>query len=188
MTQPRAFIFDLDGTLVDSNELHIESWERAFQHFGKRFSREQQRAQIGKGSDQHLPAFLSSAEMVQFGQALDYYRSKIFKDDYRGRVRPFPQARPLCQRIYDDGKQIVLATSGSKSATKFLIDLLEIEELIVGFASADDAERSKPAPDIFRSALDKLDGISAAETITVGDTRFDIEAAGKAGLRTIALL
>lgn len=59
-----AFIFDLDGTLVDSNELHVDSWDAAFRHFGKEFSREQLRAQIGKGSDNYLPEFLSAEEIA----------------------------------------------------------------------------------------------------------------------------
>ena len=63
-----AFIFDIDGTLVDSNELHVESWDRAFRHFGKTFSKEKLRAQIGKGSDQYLPEFLSQEEIERFGK------------------------------------------------------------------------------------------------------------------------
>ena len=74
----RAFIFDVDGTLVDSNELHVESWDRAFRHFGKQFSREQLRGQIGKGSDQYLPEFLSAEEIERFGKELDEYRSELF--------------------------------------------------------------------------------------------------------------
>jgi HAD superfamily hydrolase (TIGR01549 family) len=183
----RAFIFDLDGTLVDSNELHVESWDRAFRHFGKRFSREQLRAQIGKGSDQYLPEFLSAREIERFGKELDQYRSKLFKKEYLPRVQPFPKVRELFQRIRDDRKRIVLASSGKKDDTKYYIKLLKIDNLIDGYTSADDADRSKPAPDLFSAALDKVN-VSPDEAITVGDTRFDIEAAAKAGLVTIALL
>jgi beta-phosphoglucomutase-like phosphatase (HAD superfamily) len=96
--------------------------------------------------------------------------------------------RELFQRIHDDNKRIVLASSGKKNDTKYYIDLLKIGDLIDGYVSGDDANSSKPAPDIFAAALKKLGDISPADAVTVGDTRFDIEAARKAGLKTIALL
>ena len=183
-----AFIFDIDGTLVDSNELHVDSWDRAFRHFGKQFPREKLRAQIGKGSDQYLPEFLTPEEIDRFGKDLDDYRSDLFKKEYLPKVRPFPKVRELFQRIRDDDKRIVLASSGKKADTKYYIDLLEIDDLIEGYTSGDDAENSKPAPDIFAASLKKLGGISPADALTVGDTRFDIEAASKAGLKTIAFV
>jgi HAD superfamily hydrolase (TIGR01509 family) len=183
-----AFIFDIDGTLVDSNELHVDSWDRAFRHFGKGFPREKLRAQIGKGSDQYLPEFLTPQEIDRFGKDLDDYRSDLFKKEYLPKVRPFPRVRELFQRIRDEDKRIVLASSGKKADTKYYIDLLKIDDLIEGYTSGDDAENSKPAPDIFAASLNKLGGISPADALTVGDTRFDIEAARKAGLKTIAFL
>jgi HAD superfamily hydrolase (TIGR01549 family) len=182
-----AFIFDLDGTLVDSNELHVQSWDRAFRHFGKEFPREKLRAQIGKGSDQYLPEFLTPNEIERLGQELDEYRSELFKKEYLPRVQPFAQVRDLFQRIRADGKPIVLATSGKKEETKYYTELLRIADLIAGQTTADDAENSKPAPDIFTAALEKLDGISAAQALVVGDTRFDMEAAGKGGFPAIAV-
>ncbi len=187
--QHRAFIFDIDGTLVDSNELHVDSWDRSFRHFGKQFSRDALRAQIGKGSDQYLPEFLTSEEIERFGKELDQDRSELFRKEYLPRVRPFPKVRELFQRIRDDDKRIILASSGKEEDTKYYIeDLLKIDNLIEGYTCADDADRSKPAPDIFTAALEKLGGVSPSDAITVGDTRFDIEAAAKAGLATIALL
>jgi HAD superfamily hydrolase (TIGR01549 family) len=181
-----AFIFDIDGTLVDSNELHVDSWDRAFRRFGKQFPREELRAQIGKGSDQYLPEFLTPDEIDRFGKELDDYRSDLFKKEYLPKVRPFPKVRELFQRIRHDNKRIVLASSGKKADTKYYIDFLKIDDLIEGYTSGDDADSSKPAPDIFAASLKKLGNISDA--VTIGDTRFDIEAARKAGLRTIAFL
>jgi beta-phosphoglucomutase-like phosphatase (HAD superfamily) len=90
-----AFIFDIDGTLVDSNELHVHSWDRAFQRFGKQFPREKLRAQVGKGSDQYLPEFLTPEEIKHFGKELDEYRSELFRKEYLPKVRPFPKVREL---------------------------------------------------------------------------------------------
>jgi len=184
----RAFIFDIDGTLVDSNELHVDSWDRAFQRFGKQFSREQLRAQVGKGSDQYLPEFLAPEEIRRFGKELDDYRSELFRKEYLPKVQPFPKVRELFQRLRDDNKRIVLASSGKKADTKYYVDLLKIGDFIDGYVSGDDADSSKPAPDIFAASLDKLGDISPADAVTVGDTRFDVEAAKKADLRTIAFL
>jgi HAD superfamily hydrolase (TIGR01509 family) len=184
----RAFIFDIDGTLVDSNELHVESWDRAFRKFGKQFPRGALRAQIGKGSDQYLPEFLTKKEIADFGKELDEYRSELFRKEYLPRVRPFPKVRELFQRVRDDHKGIVLASSGKKADTEHYVRLLKIGSLIDGYTSADDADNSKPAPDIFAASLKKLVGVSPADVVTIGDTRFDIEAARKAGLTTIAFL
>jgi len=183
-----AFIFDIDGTLVDSNELHVDSWDRAFRRFGKNFSREQLRAQIGKGSDQYLPEFLTPEEIKRFGKELDEYRSELFRKEYLPKVRPFPKVRELFQRIRDDNKRNVLASSGKKADTEYYIDLLNIGDLIEGFVSGDDAEKSKPAPDIFAASLEKLGDVSPADAVAVGDTRFDIEGARKSDLKTIAFL
>jgi phosphoglycolate phosphatase-like HAD superfamily hydrolase len=87
-----AFVFDIDGTLVDSNELHVDSWDRAFRRFGKKFAPERLRAQIGKGSDQYLPAFLTPDEIKRFGKDLDEYRSELFRKEYLPQIRPFPKS------------------------------------------------------------------------------------------------
>ena len=183
-----AFIFDIDGTLVDSNEFHVDSWDSAFRRFGKEFPRERLRAQIGKGSDQYLPEFLTPDEIDRFGKELDDYRSDLFRKEYLPKVRPFSKVRELFHRIRDDNKRIVLASSGKKADTKYYIHLLNVDKLIDGYVSGDDADQSKPAPDIFAASLKKLGGISPNDAVTVGDTRFDIEAARKAGMKTIAFL
>lgn len=184
----QAVIFDLDGTLVDSNDLHVESWDRAFRHFGKQFSLEALRRQIGKGSDQYLPEFLTDQEIQKFGKKLDKYRSKLFTKEYLPRVKPFPKVRELFERIRGDGKQIALATSSKESESKIYKKLLQIEDLIDAETNADDADKSKPCPDIFEAALQKLDQSQSSQVIVVGDTRYDVEAAQKASLATIGLL
>jgi HAD superfamily hydrolase (TIGR01549 family) len=182
----RAFIFDIDGTLVDSNDLHVQSWNRAFRHFGKTFPIEALRDQIGKGSDQYIPQFLTADEIKSFGKQLDDYRSEIFRKEYLPKVRPFPKVRELFERIKDDRKRIVLASSGKQKDTEYYIDLLKIDDLIEGYVSGDKADRSKPAPDIFTACLDKFK-LVRNESVVIGDTRFDVEAAARAGLRSIGV-
>ena len=181
-----TFIFDIDGTLVDSNDLHVESWDRAFRHFGKSFPIEALREQIGKGTDQYLPEFLTPDEIQRFGKQLDEYRSKIFREDYLPKVKPFPGVKALFEHIHDDGKKIVLASSGKQKDTDYYIDLLKVGHLIEGCISGDEAGRSKPAPDIFLEAIDKFQ-LSRNATLVVGDTRWDVAAAARAGLQTIGV-
>jgi HAD superfamily hydrolase (TIGR01509 family) len=183
----RAVIFDLDGTLVDSNELHVESWDRAFRKFGKEFPLEALRKQIGKGSDQYLPEFLNEEELRTLGPKIDEFRSELFQKEYLPRVQPFPQVRELFERIKRDDRRIVLASSGKGKEVKHYQKLCHIEDLVDGQTTADDADKSKPHPDIFEAALEDLK-LAASEAIVIGDTRYDVEAAQKIGLTTIGFL
>jgi len=182
-----AIVFDLDGTIVDSNDLHVEAWNEAFQHFGKHFPMADLRKQIGKGSDQYLPVFLSADELSTLGKQIDEYRSKLFKEKFLPRVRAFPKVRELFERIKSDGKRIALATSSQKDDVRTYTDLADIGDLIDCQTTADDADKSKPAPDVLKAALDAL-ALSPACAIAVGDTRFDVEAAKRIGLATVGML
>ena len=184
----KAVIFDIDGTLVDSVDLHAQAWKEAFKHFGKDVPYEQVRHQIGKGGDQLMPVFLTREELEEFGDELEEYRSKIFKRDSLPRVRAFPKVRELFQKIKQDGKRIALASSAKEEELKVYKKIAQIEDLVEEETSADDADRSKPHPDIFKAALERLDDITPREAIAVGDTPYDAEAAGKTGIRTIGLL
>ena len=182
-----SFVFDIDGTLVDSNELHVQSWDRAFRHFGKVFPIEALHDQIGKGSDQYLPQFLTAEEIERFGKKLDDFRSEVFRKEYLPKVKPFPKVRELFEHIKsDDGKRILLASSGKQKDTDYHVDLLKIDKYIDGCVSGDEAGRSKPAPDLFLECLNKFK-LNRKEAIVIGDTRWDVEAAGRAGLKTIAV-
>ena len=183
----KAVIFDIDGTLVDSVDLHARAWQEAFAHFGKQFSFERVRYQIGKGGDQLLPVFLSEDEIEKFGDELTEYRGELFKREYLPRVVAFPRVRELFERILRDGKHIALASSAKKDELSEYKRIANIEDLIKEEASADDAEKSKPHPDIFEAALAEL-GIEPTDAIVVGDTHYDAEAARKACVRTIGVL
>ena len=184
----RAVVFDVDGTLVDSVDLHARAWQKAFAHFGRQIPYEEVRHQIGKGGDQLLPEFFSQEELDRFGEELEKYRSELFKRDYLPRVTGFPQVRELFERVLADGKRIALASSAKKDELGVYKKIAGIEDLVEDETSADDAEKSKPHPDIFEAALEKLDGVRPQEVIVVGDTPYDAQAAGKAGLTTVGLL
>jgi HAD superfamily hydrolase (TIGR01549 family) len=182
-----AVVFDLDGTLVDSNEFHVEAWDLAFRHFGMEFPMSKLRANIGKGSDQYLPEFLNPHQLQTYGKEIDQYRSALFRKEFLPRIKPFPRVRELFERIKHDGHRIALATSSKKDDVKTYTELARITDLVDCQITSDDADESKPAPDVFRAALDKLD-LTGDQAVAVGDTRFDIEAARQIDLPTIAVL
>src|ERR1700759_2502659 len=142
-----AVIFDLDGTLVDSNDLHVEAWNEAFQHFGKHFPISKLREQIGKGSDKYLPEFLSPEELKKIGKQIDDYRSELFRKKFLPQVKPFPKGRELFERVRADGKRIAIATSSHKEDVEKCMKRARIDGLVDIQITADDAGESKPAPD-----------------------------------------
>lgn len=183
-----AVIFDIDGTLVDSVDLHAQAWKEAFKHYGKDIPFEQVRRQIGKGGDQLMPVFFSRDELDEFGQEMEEYRGHLFKRDFMPRVRPFHRVRELFERIKADGKRIALASSAKEEELAVYKKIAHIEDLVEAETSADDAEKSKPHPDIFEAALEQLGDIARDKVIVVGDTPYDAEAAGKLRLKTIGVL
>lgn len=184
----RAVIFDIDGTLVDSVDLHAQAWQEAFKRFGREIPYQDVRHQIGKGGDQLMPVFFSKEELDRFGEELEKYRGDLYKREYLPRVRGFPKVRELFERIKADGKRIALASSAKEDELETYKKVARIEDLVEKETSADDADKSKPHPDIFEAALEQLGDIAPDEAIVVGDTQYDAQAAGKLNLRTIGML
>ncbi|POR43527.1 HAD family hydrolase [Methylobacterium sp. V23] len=184
----RAVIFDIDGTLLDSVDLHAQAWVDAFAHFGVTVSHDQARSQIGKGGDQLLPVFLDAERIEREGETIEAYRSDLFKRNYLAKVKPFPGVRALFEHLKDQGLTIALASSGKAKEVEHYQSLMKVEDLTDVVVSSDDVERSKPFPDIFQAALEKLAPITAAEAVVIGDTPYDADAAQKAGLPTIGVL
>jgi HAD superfamily hydrolase (TIGR01509 family) len=112
----------------------------------------------------------------------------LFKERYLHRIKPFPGVRELFQRVIADGKAIALASSAKEDELAQYKKIANIADLIDVETSSDDAEKSKPHPDIFRAALAKLDIAEPGRVLVVGDTPYDAEAAARAGLRTVGLL
>jgi HAD superfamily hydrolase (TIGR01509 family) len=183
-----AVIFDIDGTLIDSVDLHAEAWRVSLARFGKTVTFEEVRRQIGKGGDQLMPVFLSPQELEKFGEELEQFRSELFKKEFLPSVKPFPGVRQLFQRIRQDDKRIALASSAKGDELKTYKSIAGIDDIVDTQTSSDDAERSKPYPDIFQAALAQLGGVTPDKALVVGDTAYDAEAAGKAHLRVIGVM
>ena len=185
---PKAVIFDVDGTLIDTVDLHAAAWVETFRRYGREISHDEVRGQIGKGGDQLMPVFLPADLIERQGEEIEAFRKELFKRDYLPRARPFPGVRPLFERIRAAGQHIVLASSGKADEVEHYKKLADIADLIDDATSSDDAERSKPYPDIFQAALGRIAPIGPEDAVVVGDTPYDAEAAGKAGLRTVGVL
>jgi HAD superfamily hydrolase (TIGR01549 family) len=184
---PKAAIFDVDGTLLDSVDLHALAWHNAMVRFGHDVSFEQARSQIGKGGDKLIPVFLSEDEQRDHGKELDSWRSEHFKTKYLPLVRPFSAVPDLLQRSRNAGLRISIASSAKKDELEKYLDIAGIKKLIDEIVSSEDVEESKPAPDIFKAVLQKL-AIEGRDAVAIGDTPYDAEAAGKAEVRTIGVL
>jgi HAD superfamily hydrolase (TIGR01549 family) len=184
----KFFIFDIDGTLVDSNDFHAMAWQKAFSAKGKDISLKQIRPHIGKGSDQFLPAFLDKKELKELGEELDELQGRIFREQYLFQVRPFPKVRELFKSIRNAGGKIALASSSDKKDVEKYEIIAQIEDLVEESASSDEAEKTKPAPDIFEAAMRNLGNPPKNSVIVIGDTPHDAVAARRAGLSVVGVL
>jgi HAD superfamily hydrolase (TIGR01509 family) len=184
-----AVIFDIDGTLLDSVDLHAQAWQEALRKFGHDIPFVQIRRQIGKGGDQLLPVFLSEQELKEKGEEIMQYRGRLFKEKYLRKVKPFPKVRELFEKIKAHGQQVALASSAKGDELKDFERIANIEDLVEVETSSADAERSKPHPDIFEAALARLGKkVSREEAIVVGDSPHDAEAAKRAHVRAVGVL
>lgn len=182
-----AVIFDIDGTLVDSVDLHARAWLDAIEKWGKHPGFPAVRRQIGKGGDQLLREFFTEDELEGIEKEMSGWRERHFRENFRDQVRAFPRVRELFLAIKKAGLAIALASSAKREDLEYYRKLAAIHDLLDHVSSKDDVERSKPHPDVFAAALEKLGRPDPARVIAVGDTRWDAEAAGKAGLATIGV-
>ncbi|MGV9420155.1 HAD family hydrolase [Streptomyces sp. NPDC003674] len=182
----RAAVFDVDGTLVDTNHLHVVTWWEAFRQAGHDVPMHAVHRAVGLGStdliahllgdgrDEEQDAELSAAHKALYGQYFD-------------RLPALPKAGELLRRLHSDGWRVVLATSASGAELGALRRAIDADEAIVGTASADDVARGKPAPEPVQLALE-LAGVPASRAVFVGDTVWDMRAGAKAGVRCVGLL
>jgi HAD superfamily hydrolase (TIGR01509 family) len=183
----KGVIFDVDGTLVDSNDAHAQSWVDTFREAGYDVPFDKVRPLIGMGGDKLLPQTIGISRDSDEGKKLLERRGEIFSHNYLPHLRPLPGARELVLRVRRDGLKAIVATSAKDEELKGLLKAAHVEDLMEEKATASDAKHSKPDPDIVHAAIEES-GIPQQQLVMIGDTPYDVEAATKAKLRTIGFL
>jgi len=177
-------LLDIDGTLVDTNYLHVDAWARAFHAVGLVVPRAAIHRQIGKGSDQFLPVFVKEEKAAERADALHL-------EEY-GKLARFgfalPGARELLEALRGDGHALWMATSAKPEEIAQRLDVLGVDQsILAGIVSSGDVSRSKPAPDIFVEAC-KRAHVEPEKAVVIGDTVWDMQAARAAGTHAVAVL
>lgn len=182
----RAILLDIDGTLIDSNDEHAWAWVDTGVEFGHDIQYDKVRWLIGMGGDKVLPALTGITEDSPEGEKILARRGEIFREKYAPLLQPFEKVRDLLLHMQENGNQLVVATSASDEDLETLLEQAGIDDILKKATSADDAEESKPAPDIVEAALKKA-GVGPEQAVMIGDTPYDIAAATRAGVPIIAL-
>lgn len=180
-------ILDVDGTLVDSNDAHAEAWSAAFTKNGYDVSAATVRPLMGMGGDKILPALIDTEPDSVSGRLVSDERLAVFLRNHLPLLRPTPGARHLVQRLVERGHPLAIASSASAEEIMGLLRVAGVHDLIPegAIVTKDETGRSKPDPDAIAVALERLK-LPSDGAVMIGDTPYDIEAAGRIGLRTIA--
>ncbi len=180
MTKDCAILLDVDGTLVDSNYFHVLAWARAFRRGGRTVLLTDIHRLIGMGADQMLARLVGGQD-----EQLEAWWTEEFAK-LRAEIAPTPGAASLVRTLFERGAATVYATSGQPEDVDVLRETIGADEWIDAVVSSDEVDQSKPAPDIFELALQRV-GVGPEQAIVVGDTVWDIEAAAACGLSCVAL-
>jgi HAD superfamily hydrolase (TIGR01509 family) len=179
-------IFDVDGTLVNSNDAHANAWVDAFRAFGYNVDVADVLPYIGMGGDKLVPAVIGLSANSKDGEAISALRGERFLSEYLPRLHPFPGVRALCTRLRAAGVGLFVATSAKERELRGLIEVAGIGDLLSDTASHADAPRSKPDPDVVHAAVAQS-GLTPDALILVGDTPYDVAAAMQANVRCVAV-
>jgi HAD superfamily hydrolase (TIGR01509 family) len=180
----KAALLDLDGTLVDANYHHALAWYRAFRARGIVLPVWRLHRHIGMGGDQFVRAVAGDEVEDRLGDELREEHASQFRP-LRDECEPLDGARDLVAALKDRGLVVVLASSSGADDLEFFLGRLEVREVVDGWTSKDDVERSKPHPDVVRAAMEKA---GTEEAVMLGDSRWDIESAAKAGVQTVGVI
>ena len=186
MQRPTGVLLDVDGTLVDSNDMHANAWVKALAEAGVPAEFATVRRLIGKGGDKLLPDVAGIDAESEKGKAISKRRGEIFEEEYLPKLKPTPGAKELLARMAKEGLKLAVASSSDKDQLESLLTVCGADAFIEASTSSDDAENSKPDPDIVHAALEQL-GHPPERVILLGDTPYDVEASLKAGIRVVAL-
>lgn len=181
----RIAFLDIDGTLVDSNDSHAQAWVDALADFGRPVPFPKIRSLVGMGGDNLLPEVAGLSADEGEGLKIAEHRARVFKERYLEKIRAFPGSRLLLERLRERGLRLMAATSSEEDVMHRLLEIAGVADLMQQTTSSDDAERSKPAPDIVQAALQRA-GVRPDEAVMIGDTPYDVTAAARAGVRAIA--
>lgn len=181
----KAFIFDVDGTLVDTRQLHIDAWQRAFSEFGIELSADQIQSQLGRRAIDIAKALLPEGKKDETMRVVEA-KWRIFKELHPA-VQPLPKVKELFDLLNKREVSLALATSATRSEAEFYVGILSLRELTGALITAEDIQHSKPDPEIFLKAAAQL-GVDPKESVVVGDSPHDMEAAKKAGMFAIGVL
>lgn len=185
MANIHGVILDVDGTLIDSNDAHAHSWVEAMAACGYTVAFEKVRPLIGMGGDKVLPETLHLDKDSEQGKAISQKREEIFKERYLPHLRPFPGAKELIDEMRRRGLKVAIASSAKPDELQALLQLIGAADLIKDKTSSQDVKDSKPDPDVMQVTLERT-GLPAHEELMIGDTAYDIEAAQKVHVGTIA--
>jgi HAD superfamily hydrolase (TIGR01509 family) len=179
-------ILDIDGTLVDTNYQHALAWYRAFRQHDHLVPIWRIHRHIGMGGDKLVESLVGERVEQEQGDDIRAAEGPLYLAMIE-EVEPLDGARDLVKDLKDAGHQVVLASSAKEKEVEHYLDLLDVRELADDWTSSDDVEETKPAPDLVRSALDKV-GAEPEDAVMIGDTPWDIEAAEEAGVPTLAVM
>lgn len=178
--RPRGVLFDVDGTLVDTNYLHTVAWWQAFRSQGHDVPMTKLHRTVGQGSDQFVSTILGRDDDKVADAHSDFY------GQWKHQLVAFDGAADLLRTTKKAGLTVVLATSASEAEAEHLTAAIDADDVIDVVTTKGDVDKSKPDPDIVHTALNKA-GLGPADAVFVGDTVWDVEAAGRAGLACVAV-
>ena len=181
---PPAAILDIDGTLVDTNYQHALAWFRALREHGELLPVWRIHRHIGMGGDHLVEALCGSEVEAEKGEDIRAVEKERY-GELIGEVEPFEGASELIEELKERGQAVVLASSAKSDEVDHYLDLLDARELVDAWTDSSDVEATKPEPDLVYAAIDKAGG---GEAVMVGDSTWDCEAAGRAGIETVAVL
>ena len=182
----RGVLLDVDGTLLDSNGAHAASWAAVLVDAGYNIRPEHVRPLVGMGGDKVVPILTGFEHDSPRGKELSQRKKTLFEQKYLPDLKATRGARQLLEQMLAEGLVLVIATSAGEDEMRGLLRQAGVDDLIHGATSSGDVETSKPDPDVIGAALRK-GRLSADEAVMIGDTPYDIAAAAKAGVPTIAL-
>lgn len=185
---PKAVIFDVDGTLVDSLLLRARAWQEALARYGRQVRLEKVLAQLGRGGDGLVPSLLTGEDFERYADELASFQRALFLEEYLPQVRPFAGATELLRRLHEEGRRMALASTAVPDALEHAIELLGAESLIDAHTSEAEVEHSRRNEEIPAEALRLLGVERAGEALAIAGSPYAIEGAVRLGLPCLGLV